>query len=216
MTSVDNYNILDAVYDRNYNAVKSLTNRGDDCNGIIVCLEDSKIKSHTALSLASHNGDLNIVKLLIEHGADPNYDYGEVVADPLCEAIVQHHDDIVNYLLECGIPFNLSKALIRAVYNNRIEITKSLLSHGANPNVKNSIEWTPLHLAAGYGFVEIAKLLLSYNANPYIKGRRGYTPSKLARKKNNIKIVNIIEDSMFKTNIPDPLTSDYIDAFYNN
>ena len=74
------------------NQVKVVLDSGGDPN-----LHDSD--GYSALHAASENGHLDIVKLLIEHGADINYK-SEYSALEL--AIMAEHDEVVKYLLTKG------------------------------------------------------------------------------------------------------------------
>ena len=43
---------------------------------------------------------------------------------------------------------------------------KLLLEHGADPNARQQMGYTPLHSAASRGDIEMAKLLLRHGADP--------------------------------------------------
>ena len=57
-----------------------------------------------------------------------------------------------------------------------VESVKQLLANGADVNVKNASEWTPLHIAAQFGHVEMVEFLLSKGANVNAKDLWGKTP----------------------------------------
>jgi ankyrin repeat protein len=90
--------------------------------------------------------NLEIVDLLLEHGADPDAQ-DAAGTTPLIEA--------VNF---------------GAVANAEL-----LLRKGANPNLPNLNGDTPLHRAVSRDFV-MTKLLLENSANPNLKNKRGRTP----------------------------------------
>jgi len=52
-----------------------------------------------------------------------------------------------------------------------LEIVKSLLQQGANPNTQDFAGWTPLHETAASGRVDIASLLLEYGARPSVPSK---------------------------------------------
>ena len=62
-----------------------------------------------------------------------------------------------------------------------VESVKQLLANGADVNVKNASEWTPLHIAAQFGHVEMVELLLSKGANVNAMNLDGNTPQDLAK-----------------------------------
>ena len=92
----------------------------------------------TALLVASSNGHLNIVKLLLDHGADP-----EAVTvsgtTPLMAAAREGREDVAQFLL--SLPnINLEArdedgwtALLAASINGHLNIVKLLLDRGADP-----------------------------------------------------------------------------------
>lgn len=82
------------------------------------------------------NGHPDVVKLLIERGADT-----EVSTDML------------------GTP------LFAAMPKNQFDIAEQLLDAGADPNARNRDRMTPLHLAARDGRAEIAELLIRSGAD---------------------------------------------------
>jgi ankyrin repeat protein len=71
-----------------------------------------------------------------------------------------------------------------------VELTRLLLEHGANPNIRDRApptRWprpdgfTPLHHAAAAGNGELMDLLIQHGANPNIKNSLGQTPADLLR-----------------------------------
>ncbi len=48
-----------------------------------------------------------------------------------------------------------------AVDGGNVEVIKFLLASGADPNIKDSSSWTPLHLACFNGRLDLIELLLS-------------------------------------------------------
>ncbi|PWA00742.1 hypothetical protein BB558_003210 [Smittium angustum] len=96
-----------------------------------------------ALSQASSNGHLDVVKYLVEIGADPTY----MRYDPN----------------GCDIHIDDDFALQQACYSN-YEIAKYLVENGANINANN---YASLSNAIFYNKVEIVKLLLENTKNRY-------------------------------------------------
>jgi ankyrin repeat protein len=106
----------------------------------IECIEDPEIMTA-------------IIKLLLEHGADPNQEDKETGSTPL----------------------------IAAIENNNIEIIKLLLEHGANLENQDEKMFTPLNCAVEEGNMEIIKLLLEKGADPNeIIRQQGFTPIAVA------------------------------------
>ncbi|KAL4485041.1 hypothetical protein ABPG72_014561 [Tetrahymena utriculariae] len=70
--------------------------------------------------------------------------------------------------------------LYKAVLYGDIQIVEFLLQNGADPNVKNKLEDTPLHLCIENNYFEIFSNLLQYKADPNIKGPEGLSPLHIA------------------------------------
>lgn len=72
--------------------------------------------------------------------------------------------------------------LHEAVEENDIErVHKILATEEINVNAVDECLWTPLHLAALYGFFECVEELLAHGANLCAQSRKGGTPEEFAR-----------------------------------
>ncbi len=144
---------------------------------------------------------LNIIKLLLEHKADPNlmtyageYEFNPSAAihiiidhywesseeDSLQNLYVQRIENVVRLLLKYGANPNLQRPdgitpLHIAVQKESVSITKLLLDSSANPNFQNQEGFTPLHFAAQQGSLDITKLLLEKGADVRISAKDGLT-----------------------------------------
>jgi len=87
--------------------------------------------------MASANGHLEIVKLLLKHGAKPN-SLNKSKNTPLRK------------------DFNLLTLLDWAALNGRSEVIEYLIGNGANANLKNDFDHLPLEGALQNGFTEAA------------------------------------------------------------
>lgn len=101
------------------------------------------------------NGHLDIARLLISRGADPNFAEGDNSFDafavgrtPLGYAVKEGPLETVRFLVE--------------------EAAANLVPRDANG-------WTPLFFAASNGFLDAVKLLLSAGADPRVKDNEGKT-----------------------------------------
>lgn len=80
----------------------------------------------TFLMAASGNGHIEVVELLLQHGAEVN----------------RKHE-------------SMGSALLLSVINNHLEIVKLLLAKKANPSISDESGFTPLLCAAYYGYTEV-------------------------------------------------------------
>jgi ankyrin repeat protein len=76
-----------------------------------------------------------------------------------------------------------------------------LLKCGANPNCLTSWNATPLHYAAGNGFLEIVQLLLSHHALILFSTIFGRTPCHIAAASGHLKVIFILLIYLLACNI---------------
>lgn len=119
----------------------------------------------TALGMACHFGNEEIVRHLLLKGADPNQtsDNGYNV-NPLYTAVNANFDAIAKLLVEGGAEVNILQAgnltpLHAAAANGNIEMLILLLENGANVLIKDDNGQTPANFAEAKGHHEIAKIL---------------------------------------------------------
>ena len=110
-----------------------LLDRGVDAN-----VQDKY--QRTPLHIASTYGKLEIIRLLLEHGAAVN--------------AVDNKGDIPLHKVPQG----------RHNPQDGVHVTQLLLDHGGNVNALNKEQYTPLHATCSFGQLEIAELLLEHGA----------------------------------------------------
>ena len=116
----------------------------------------------TALMLASSKGHLEIVRLLIEAGANVN----------------AKRDDWT--------------ALMSASRNGHAQVVRLLVDAGADVNTKGSDGWTPLMLASWEGHLEVVRLLVDAGADVNTKGSDGWTALMWASLKGHLEVVRLL------------------------
>lgn len=85
-----------------------------------------------------------------------------------------------------------STTLHRAIAQNDIPTIKRLISEEANVNAVTKQGYTPLHIAAFYGFEEAIEILLQSGANSNLQNRFGETPLSLALWGKHTSIIRLL------------------------
>jgi uncharacterized protein len=139
----------------------------------------------TPLMRAAGCGHTEVVKLLLEDGADINARDSEGNT-AISGAAYYMHADIVDLLLTRGADINVkdmdgNTLLMNAAGNGRLEVVKFLLSKGADVNVQDDNGTTALMFAAGFRHREIMQVLLDHGVNPMLKDKKGRTASVYKR-----------------------------------
>jgi ankyrin repeat protein len=114
---------------------------------------------------------------------------------PLALAAFFGHEEVARWLLANGAKpeiasVNLTRvtALHAASATRRTTIVKLLLDCGADPNVRQSGGYTPLHSAAFNGDEPTARVLLDGGANAKAVDDIGKTPADLARERGHVNL----------------------------
>jgi ankyrin repeat protein len=144
------------------------------------------------LHTAAQKGHVEIARLLLDSGADPNLDFGyrniSGTFSPLSSAVLAGHYDVARLLCERGAKMNVSggksydNLFHQTVATREIRFVNLMLDHGADVNSQKHHwgELTPLHLAANIGDAEKCKLLVHYNADVNARTPDGATPLTFA------------------------------------
>jgi ankyrin repeat protein len=148
------------------------------------------VAGHTALLVAAdHAGASESVRVLLQHGADPDIRTKAFLGTPLARATLHGDRMVVALLLDAGAAVNDrpdgSVALLVATNQGDRDMVALLLDRGANIEshpqttvlITNGEQLpTPLMLAADRGWDGIVTLLLSKGANVNARDRQGMTP----------------------------------------
>ena len=112
---------------------------------------------------------MQLVELLLRHGADPNADCKDEWA-PLNKAADCGHLDIVEIQVAQGgslseVSAKGLTALNRASVRGHIKMNRYLLSRHSDVDAKMLSAWAPLHGAASSDRTEVVQLLSRYKTN---------------------------------------------------
>jgi ankyrin repeat protein len=100
---------------------------------------------HRAFALAAQHGHVDIVRLLLDAGEDPNRynpDGNHSHSTPVHQAVLAGHEEVVRLLVERGTRLDIKDAIYQgtplrwAIYAGKTEIEKYLRTHGAKPEAK--------------------------------------------------------------------------------
>ena len=161
----------------------------------------------TPLHVASMNGHLNAVSLLLDHGADfkmTNND-GKTA---LCAAYDGRHLEVMRLLLDRGaaadVWYDRAGLLMHdASYEGRVDAIRLLLQHNADVHATSSENRTPLHWAAACGHANVAQVLLDHGADINALCNLG-TPLGRASNNGHLEVARFLLEHGADVHIRDP------------
>jgi ankyrin repeat protein len=163
-------------------------------------IDEVDMQGRTPLWIASANGRLPVVKVLLDYGADPNKarnDDGFLL--PLYVASWKGYNLVVEALLEKGADPNKARTgdgrtpLYRASEKGYLDIVEALLNHGAAVNVRDRWGETPLIAATDRGHHPVVEALLQHGAAVDLaQTHKGLTPLIIATMIGNLDIVKAL------------------------
>uniref|UniRef100_A0A8C4IMZ0 Ankyrin-1 n=1 Tax=Dicentrarchus labrax TaxID=13489 RepID=A0A8C4IMZ0_DICLA len=148
----------------------------------------------TPLHCAARMGHKELVKLLLEHKANPN-STTTAGHTPLHIAAREGHVQTVRILLDMEAQqTKMTKKgftpLHVASKYGKVDVAELLLERGANPNAAGKNGLTPLHVAVHHNNLDVVNLLVSKGGSPHSAARNGYTALHIASKQNQVEVAN--------------------------
>ena len=141
---------------------------------------------YSLLSQAIRSKNIELVKELIELGANPN---------------LQNKD------------FLLSTPLMQCTNYNLLAAAELLIANGADVNIQDKQNDPVIHWSAYYGQVELTKLFLDHGANPNLKSIHSDGVMHVALKEYRVDVVDLLMDYNIGSIVPskeDKVIIDYI------
>ena len=163
------------------------------------------------ITFAAENGNLAILKMLLDAGADPDgaTSYGDT---PLIIALMNNQIEVVDILLEYKADVNKTNQfgaspLMGGVWNGDKKLVEKFIANGAdvnqtfpfmNPTTEQLQENTsPLSLAVQMDKAEIAEILMQNKASQTIRDSLGKTVADYAKESKNSKIRKLFNGQTF-------------------
>jgi len=165
-------------------------------NAAIKLLSMTDDDEWTPLICASVNGYIEVVKFLIEKGADVSAVFGNKIT-PLHFAAERGNIEIVKLLVEKDADIKAvdgygRTSLHLASLNGNTEIVTLLIALGAEVKAANVGGKTPLHYASEEGNIEVVKLLIVEGAEVNVADIEGRTPLSWASDEGHIEVVKLL------------------------
>ncbi|XP_065883611.1 poly [ADP-ribose] polymerase tankyrase-2-like [Dysidea avara] len=134
---------------------------------------------------ACKEGNIEVVRKLVNQSTVNSRDTGGRKSTPLHFAAGFGRQEVVEYLLDNGSKVDAKDdgglmPLHNACSFGHTEVVQLLLKHGADPNARDNWNYTPLHEASSKGKIDVCIVLLQSFADPIIRNTEGKTPQDLA------------------------------------
>ena len=197
MSGEDKYAYLDAIIeDERYDEFDAAIEDNDSEalerliqeNPEVVHKEDHL--GQTPLMTACILGYIDMVKILITHGANINHQ-DKTGHFALHSAAFQGDFEIVEYLIEQGANVNIEphggNSPLMMASRNRLDIVELLVTHGANVNHQDKTGYTALFTATLEGKPHIVEYLIIQGANVNARTTSGDTALICASRRNKNK-----------------------------
>lgn len=200
----------------NVNEVRRLLDSGTPVAEIGKFNDSVSNRKGQSIHAAAAHGKLDILKLLLEKGADKDA-LSVWRKTPLTLAIANSQKEVMRYLLGIGADLNrgryYSLPLYRAVDLEDAALVREFIERGAKVDAKEYGGWTPLLNAVRGGNIEITRILLEAGADmmKVAKGESWYgqptgRPLVWARKYGKTEIAELLVEAEEEVKLRKELT----------
>jgi ankyrin repeat protein len=146
---------------------------------------------HTPDDLALIGGHVQVVKAFIEFGVDIE------IADidewtPLHRALFEGNIEVTRGLLERGADLTGHNQLKTAFLGGHAGVIQVLLEHGVDLTVKDTDEFTTLHIASVGGHVEMVRILLEHGLDATMQTKEGLTSLHMASIAGHVDVARLL------------------------
>ena len=159
----------------------------------ITVLNIEDVDKRPALPMATENGNVTLVKQLLDCGASTSDRNADNLA-PLVIATEKEDVALVKELLHFGASTKDTNKeghtpLLIATERGNVALARQLLKYEASTKESNADGLSPLMIAVGKGYVTLVKQLLESGASHDEKNADGLTPLLMATENSNVALV---------------------------
>jgi len=169
-------------------------------------ISEEDLGGRTPLHVAVSCSNPELIKLLLEHGADVRSVDTLLDLSPVEYAVRMGKWDMVNLLTEKRPEIwkeTLTNQLHQASESGNLQTVYKILTFGISVETINNNGYTPLHISASCGHKELSLMLLDFGANVNVKDKHGRTPLHLSAGKGHVDVVRELLKHGARVNIPD-------------
>lgn len=162
-----------------------------------ICRQIDKLPN--PLYIASHEGLVHAVKLILDGGADVNA-RGRHHGLALEAASLQGHEEVVQILLDAGANVNAQglpneTGLLAASLKGHDKVVQILVDTGAEVNAQGGRKGNVLQVASSEGHEKVVQILLDAGADVNAQGKPNDTALQAASIQGHEKVVQILVDA---------------------
>lgn len=162
-------------------------------DGLPLDFEGSRIG--TGLHIAAWEGNIPLIKLYLERGADVNL-LNRHKETPLTLAAWRGQKKAMDFLIENGANINVApyswSPLHYAVFSGQTAIVDALLAQGADVNALSSNGSSPLMMAVYEGKADMIEKLMQNGASINVRNDRGESAVDWAMRRDRVDLARLI------------------------
>ncbi|XP_043479806.1 putative ankyrin repeat protein RF_0381 [Leptopilina heterotoma] len=159
-------------------------------------LNATNIYGETPLHLATEGNHIQLVKILLENGANVN-EQTRRGSTPLHLALIKKHIELTEILLQNGADVNIQQIqdmtpFHLAISGNHIQLVEKFLQNGANVNLQLEDGTSSLHITVENKYIQLTRILLQHGADVNVQDNNKKSPLHIAIIKNCIQLAEIL------------------------